>query len=416
MANSKSHPQPQTQLQAQPGTGQRQDRLERLTPSAIRAVHDLGEQLRGEQPGREFIALHFGEGDRGTPEFIVEAGVRALRGGAVNYENNAGRPDLIRALVAHHHARLGVALEPRQFLVTCGGMQAVLSTMLGLLAPGDDVINITPAWPNFREAAVLAGARVHDLALSFDESTGRFALDLDRLLKLEAGLEQLRLIVVSSPGNPTGYVMTAEEKQRLLTFCRERGVTLLADEMYERIIYSETPEPSFLQLKQAEDRLVLVNGFSKAYGMTGWRLGYLITDEKLAGRLSQMQEFITSCAPAMAQVAAITALEEGEPYIEESRARYRHLRDLVLERLAAIPGITVARPDGAFYIFFKAPGSEDSVNFCREFLTGHGVYLAPGKAFGGGGEGWLRLCFAKAPELLNEALTRLEGFLWEQPG
>ena len=404
------------QPRAQPVTGNREDRLEHLTPSAIRAVHNLGEQMRAAQPGREFVALHFGEGDQGTPEFIVEAGVRALRGGAVNYENNAGRPDLIRALVAHYHSRLGVTLEPQQFLVTCGGMQAVLTTMLGLLAPGDEVINITPAWPNFREAAVLAGGRVHDLALSFDEQGGCFHLDLDRLLKLEAGLKRLRLIVVSSPGNPTGHVMPVEEKQRLLACCRERGVTLLADEMYERIVYSETPEPSFLQLKETDDRLVLVNGFSKAYGMTGWRLGYLITDEKLAGRLSQMQEFVTSCAPAMAQVAAITALEDGEPYVEESRARYRHLRDLVLERLAAMPGITVARPDGAFYIFFKAPGSEDSVHFCREFLSERGVYLAPGKAFGGGGEGWLRLCFAKAPELLNEALTRLENFLRERPG
>lgn len=404
---------PPEELNVTQGRGQR---LENLTPSDIRGIHNLGERLRGEHPEHEFIALHFGEGDQGTPEFIVEAGVQALRDGAVNYENNSGRPDLIQALVEHYQARLGLALQPGQFLVTCGGMQAVLSTMLGLLAPGDEVINITPAWPNFREAAVIAGGKVHDLALGFDADAGSFRLELEQLENLAQQLERLRLIVVSSPGNPTGYVMTAEEKQQLLAFCRRRGVTLLADEMYDRIVYSEAAQPSFLQLKEADDRLVLVNGFSKAYGMTGWRLGYLITDLELAGQLSQMQEFVTSCAPAMAQVAAITALREGETYIAESRTRYRHLRDLVLERLSAIPGVTVSRPDGAFYVFFRAPGSQHSINFCREFLTESGVYLAPGKAFGGGGEGWLRLCFAKEAALLHEALTRLERFLAGRSG
>ena len=392
----------------------RVDRLESLTPSAIRAVHNLGERLRAENPGREYIALHFGEGDLGTPEFIVEAGAAALRAGAVNYENNSGRPDLLAALVEHFHARLGVSLTADQFVVTCGGIQAVSLTMLGLLAPGDDVINITPAWPNFREAAVIAGAKVHDLPLSFDEAQGMFRLDLEQLQRLDGGLERLRMVIVSSPGNPTGYVMTAEEMQRLLAFCRERGVTLLADEMYDRIVYSDASQPSFLQLKEAGDPLVVINGFSKSYAMTGWRLGYLIAESGFAAGLSQMQEFVTSCAPAMAQVAAITALRDGEAYVAESRARYRHLRDLVLERLAGIPGITVAHPDGAFYAFFRAPGSEDSVAFCQEFLREHAVYLAPGKAFGGGGEGWLRLCFAKEPALLHEALTRLERFLAER--
>jgi aspartate/methionine/tyrosine aminotransferase len=390
---------------------QREDRLERMTPSAIREVHNLAVRLRAEHPERPFIALHFGEGDLGTPEFIVEAGVQALRDGAVFYENNAGRPDLTAALAAHFNARLGLRLEPGHFVVTCGGVQAILLTMLGLLAPGDDVINITPAWPNFREAAVIAGAHVHDLALRFESRDEAFHLHLGELERLGAGLERLRLVVVNSPSNPTGYVASAEEQAALLAFCRRHEAVLLADEMYERIVFREPAPPSFLQQAGPGERLVVINGFSKTYAMTGWRLGYLIAEPALAARLAQMQEFVTSCAPAMAQVAALTALRDGESYAQESRARYRRLRDLVLERLRGIPGVTVARPDGAFYAFFRAPGSADSLGFCTDFLRASGVALAPGRAFGAGGEGWLRLCFAKEPALLEQALAHLERYI-----
>ncbi len=386
-------------------------RLERMTPSAIREVHNLGESLKAEKPDGDYIPLHFGEGDLGTPEFIVEAGIAALRDGAVYYENNGGRPDLVAQLVRHYESRLGVALTPQHFVITCGGVQAILLTMLGLVVDGDDVINITPAWPNFREGAVIAGAAVHDLPLQFDQGAGAFRLEMGRLKELAARLERPRVVIANTPANPTGYLMTPEEKRELLAFCREREITLLADEMYDRIVFAEEAGPSFLQLAEAADRLVVINGFSKTYAMTGWRLGYLIAEPRLAVRLAGMQEFVTSCAPAMAQVAAITALRDGESYVEESRQRYRGLRDLVLERLRAIPGVTVAQPDGAFYVFFRAPGSEESLAFCKGLLLETGVSLAPGAAFGGGGEGWLRLCFAKEPALLHEALDRLEAFV-----
>jgi aspartate/methionine/tyrosine aminotransferase len=399
------------QATALPSLAQREDRLERMTPSAIREVHNLGARLRAAQPDRSLIALHFGEGDLGTPAFIVEAGARALREGAVFYENNAGRSDLTGALAAHFNARLGLALEPGRFVVTCGGVQAILLTMLGLVAPGDDVINITPAWPNFREAAVIAGGNVHDLPLRFDPGDNAFHLDLAALEHLARGLPRLRLVVVNSPSNPTGYAASEEEQRALLAFCRRQGAWLLADEMYERIVFGEAPRRSFLQLAGPEERLVVINGFSKTYAMTGWRLGYLIATPALAERLAQMQEFVTSCAPAAAQVAALTALREGETYVAESRTRYQRLRDAMLERLRGIPGVTVARPDGAFYGFFQAPGSQDSLAFCKAFLHESGVMLAPGCAFGAGGEGWLRLCFAKEPALLDEALGRLERYV-----
>ena len=155
----------------------------------------------------------------------------------------------------------------------------------------------------------------------------------------------------------------------------------------------------------------MINGFSKTYCMTGWRLGYLISDAELVARLAQMQEYIVSCAPSMAQVAAITALREGEPFVAESLERYRLLRAIVLQRLGAIPGAVPAEPAGGFYCFARLPGSEESVRFCRALVEATGVITAPGAAFGGGGEGWVRICFAQRPEVLEEALRRIAAFV-----
>jgi aspartate/methionine/tyrosine aminotransferase len=155
--------------------------------------------------------------------------------------------------------------------------------------------------------------------------------------------------------------------------------------------------------------MILINGFSKTYCMTGWRLGYLVSAPSLVADLARMQEFITSHAPSMAQVAGMTALREGEPFVAQSLERYRKLRDLTMERVSALPGATAARSDGSFYAFFRLPAAADSVQFCIDLLKETGVVLAPGKGFGG--EGWLRLCFANEPERLNEALDRIDGFL-----
>jgi aspartate/methionine/tyrosine aminotransferase len=382
-----------------------------MTPSAIRAVHELGEALKQHDPARSHIPLHFGEPDLGTPAFIVEAACRALRGGAVFYESNAGRADLREELARYHQRRAGRPVSPAEFVVTCGGVQAIHLVMEGLLAPGDDAAVITPAWPNFHQAAVLAGARVHEVPLEFDSATRVFRLDFGLLERTVAAAPRCRLIVANSPANPTGYVMPEPEQQALLAFCRARGLYLVADEMYDRIVFTAPAPPSFLTLRRGGDRLIVINGFSKTYCMTGWRLGYLVTEPALAGGFARMQEFITSHAPSMAQVAAITALREGEPFVAQSLERYRRLRALTEERLLGLPGAQVARPEGAFYAFFRLPGARDSVQFCQDLLRETGVMLAPGKAFGAGGEGWLRLCFAHEPPVLEDAFQRLRGFL-----
>jgi len=380
-------------------------RLGAMRPSAIREVHNLLARLRRAHPERSFIALHFGESDLGTPAFIVEAGCAALRRGVVFYEDNAGRADLRTALAEFH------GLEPERFVITCGATQAICLALLALLEPGDDAFILTPLWPNFTEGARIAGARVHELPLRFLANEGRFALDVEAIEAAIARAPRARLLVVNSPSNPSGWVITADEQRTLLELCRAHDLWLLCDEIYDRIVYTAEPFASAKRFFAEWDRLVVVNGFSKTYCMTGWRVGYLMTAPALAAELARMQEFVTSHAPGAAQVAALTALAEGEPFVAESRERYRRLRDIVTGALAKLPGATIARPDGTFYLFFKLPGSEDSVRLCTDLLTNSGVSLAPGRAFGEGGEGWLRLCFANEPERLVEAVRRIEGFL-----
>ena len=334
-----------------------------------------------------------------------------MRDGAVFYENNSGRPDLVAELSRYYARHHSVELDPAQFVVTCGGVQAICLIMLSHLSPGDEAIIITPAWPNFREAAVLAGAKVHEQPLYFDQHSKEFHLDLKELSDLADRCKNLKLILVNSPSNPTGNVLSVEEKRSLLKFSRERNLTLVSDEMYERLDFSNNKEPSFLSLKSPEDQLVVINGFSKTYSMTGWRLGYLVAEPELAQQMSKLQEFITSHAPSMVQVAAVTALREGEGYIEESLARYKRLRNLVLERLNSMPDVVTATPKGGFYAFFKHPGTTDSIAFSEALLRETGLMTAPGKAFGAGGEGWIRICFAKDDQVLLDACDRLEGFL-----
>lgn len=380
-------------------------------PSRIRELHDIYVKLQHEEPDRSFIALHFGEPDLGTPEFIVEAGCEALRNGAVFYEPNRGRTDLRAELVRYYQRQYGVGLSPDNFVVSCGAIQAIFLAMASLVRAGDSVINITPAWPNFTGASQLAGAAVHELALIFDGGDQAFRLDFDKLEETVRRDSSVRLVIANTPSNPTGTVMSAEEKRRLLTFCREHELWLLGDEIYDRIVFTEDCPPSFLNLATPEDRVLLINGLSKAWCMTGWRIGFIIGEPELTARMAQLQEFITSNAPSVAQVAAITALADGEAFVAESLVRYRRLRDLALTRIRKIAGAVVARPDGAFYLFLQLPGSEDSFDFCRELLYQQGVTLAPGCAFGAGGEGWLRLCFAQQDDRLDEAMDRIEQFV-----
>ena len=366
--------------------------------SRIREVSKIGM----ERPG--VTALWFGEGDRPTPKFITEAAARALAAGRTYYTSNSGTPEL-RLAIARYAMRLhGGKITPERVTVTASGVNALMLIMQALVDPGDNVVMVTPVWPNCCDSiSIVLGGEVRRIPLIADERGWK--LDLDRLFAACDG--RTRAIFVNSPGNPTGWMASADDHKALREFARKKRIWIVADEVYERIVYDRPCAPSALDGALPDDPVIVVNSFSKAWCMTGWRLGWIIHPEGLSETLGKLNE-VNMSGPAMfAQDAGVVALEQGESFIGEIVADYRRAREIVVQRLGAMPRVQLARPDAAFYAFFRVDGMTDSLAVAKQVLDKASVGLAPGIAFGPEGEGWLRLCFATSPQRLSDALDRL---------
>jgi len=374
--------------------------------SRIREVAELAMSMDG------VLRLYFGESNLPTPQFVKDAAAQALADGFTYYSENAGLPTL-RAALAGQYARLhGVELDPgSELVVTASGVQALFMAIRSVIDPGDEALVLTPSWPNASAMVAMSSGVARELAQPFDGR--RYAVDFDAL---EAAVTpRTRLLVYTSPSNPLGWVATAEEQERLLAFCRRHGLWLLADEVYERLWYgSETPgeaTPSILRRATRDDAVLVIGSFSKNYCMTGWRLGWLVARRDVAVKAAQLNEYVVSHAPTFVQKAGEAALAEGEAWVEELVTLLRANRDLSLAALRAMPGVTVPEPDGAFYLFPRVEGLDDSLGFCKRLLVEQRVGLAPGSAFGAGGEGSLRPCYASDRSVLEPALERLDAFL-----
>lgn len=277
-----------------------------------------------------------------------------------------------------------------------------------LIDEGDNLVILARVWPNIAAAVSVMGGEPR--LVSLDPQPGRgWRLDLDRFFA--ACDSRTRGIFINSPSNPTGWIVSAEEIAALLDFARQRGLWLIADEVYSRIVYGNRAAPSFLDQADPEGRLIVVNSFSKSWAMTGWRLGWMTAPADLLPQLEKLIEFNTSGSPTFLQHAAIAAIRDGEPFIASFVARCRAARDVTIDRLAACRRVDVARPEGAFYAFFRVAGVDDSLAFAKEALARTKVGLAPGNAFGPMGEGYLRLCFARDPQQIGEAIERLQPLL-----
>jgi len=358
------------------------------------------------------LRLYFGESNLPTPDYIKRAAVRAMEDGFTFYTENAGLPSLRRAIAENYRRLHGVDLDPAgEIVVTASGVQALNLAIRCVLDPGDEAIALTPAWPNGSSSMMMANASVRQIPHSLCGE--RYRVDFDAL---EAAVtERTRLLLYTSPSNPLGWVATAEEQQGLLDFARRHSLWLLADEVYDRLYYSGArlgdPVPSILRRATRDDAVMLVHSFSKSYCMTGWRVGWLVARRDVAEKATQLNEFIVSHAPSIAQKAGETALAEGEGELVRMLERLRENRDLCLEALRGVPGVTVPKPDGAFYLFPKVDGLQDSFAFCRRLLEETRVGLAPGVAFGEGGEGSFRICYAAERSILEPAMERLTKFL-----
>jgi hypothetical protein len=388
-----------------------------VAPSALRVPHSRIRELADIAMSMDgVLRLYFGESNVPTPDYIKRAAARAMAEGYTFYTENAGLPSLRRALAAHYRNLHGVALDPEtEIVITASGVQALNVGIRCLLDPGDEALVLTPAWPN--GSSIVAMSNAVPVEIPHPLVGERYGIDFDALAA--AVTPRTRMLLYTSPSNPLGWTASPEEQRRLLDFCGRRGLWLMADEVYERLWYegprAGEPAPSILRLATREDAVVVIQSFSKAYCMTGWRVGWLVARRDLAGRAAQLNEFIVSHAPSFNQKAAEMALAEGEEEMARMVERLRANRDFCRAALAAMPGVTVPNPDGAFYLFPKIEGIEDSFDFCRRLLIETKVGLAPGVAFGAGGEGSVRICYAADRALLETAMDRLSRFLHRAP-
>ncbi len=375
--------------------------VEGLGVSLIRDVANAGMSLD------DIIALWYGEPNQSTPDFICRAAAASFAQGDTFYTENFGIAELRGALGEYMSKLYQRPIDSERVAVTASGMSATNLMQQVLTDPGDNVVVTAPVWPNLIETIRVMGGEPRFAWLRFGNQG--WSLDLERMFHLVDG--RTRAILINSPSNPTGWVMSRDEMQAVLEFCRARGIWVLSDEVYARIAFDRPFAPSFLEIAEPEDRLVVVNSFSKSWCMTGWRLGWLTAPQSLMPTLEKMIEFHYSCPAHFSQVAGVTAVREGEDFIAETVARYKSARDLVIDRLRDMPRVRVHRPDGAFYAFFAVDGMRDSLATCKDILRQSHVGLAPGAAFGPQGEGFIRLCFAQSLDRLDDAMDRLKPLL-----
>ena len=377
------------------------DTITDIPTSAIRQIATIGMQMD------DVIPFWFGEPDAPTPDFIVAAGPKALQEGKTYYTLNRGILELREALAVYMGGLYGRDIDIERVTVTASAMNAIAVIMQCVIDPGDNAVMVGPLWPNIAACAEIMGGEVREV--SQEPGEDRWRLDLDRLFASVD--DRTKVVLVNSPSNPTGWVMSREEQRAVLEFCRARGTWVVADEVYDRIVYDAPYAPSFLEISEPEDLVLRVNSFSKSWAMTGWRLGWITAPPAFGPVIEKMTEFNIANAPSVAQYAGITALAEGEPFIRATVDRYRAARDLTYQRLGSMPRVRLSLPEGAFYAFFAVDGVTDSLSFAEEVLRKTHVGVAPGAAFGSRGEGHLRLCFASALDTLSGAFDRLEPLL-----
>jgi len=371
--------------------------LARLQGSRIVSVA----RLAFGRPDTEFLC--FGESDQKSPAVAVGALKAALDRGETLYPDVRGLPALRRAIAGYLTSLHKRALAEERVLVTASGMSALAVGLSAILRAGDRVVLHEPAWPNAGNAARLRGAHVEPLALAAGQD-GSLTLDLEALDRALAGA---RLFILNSPNNPTGWTATEEELRQILGLCRRHGCWLLSDEVYSRLVYDGgEAAPSILDIAEPDDRVIVANSFSKTWVMTGWRLGWLIVPEGVRDDLSELIEVTHSGVAPFIQQAGLAAIADHVTPVR-FRAHCAEGRHIAAEMLRQVPGIRYASPAGAFYAFLQVEGLRDSLGLAERLVTEHGIAIAPGIAFGDSGEGWLRVCFAVAPDRLRRALGRL---------
>ncbi|HUG14640.1 MAG TPA: pyridoxal phosphate-dependent aminotransferase [Thermomicrobiales bacterium] len=380
---------------------------ERMSMLGTESAFDVLVRARAlEAQGRHVIHLQLGEPDFDTPEHIVEAGVQALRSGETHYTPAAGIPPLREAIAREISKTRGIVVGADQVVVTPGGKPIMFFAILALAGPGDEVIYPDPGFPIYESVINFAGATPVPLKLREEQG---FSFAPEELTALVT--DRTRLVIINSPHNPTGGVVSGEALDELARLAVEKSFIVMSDEIYSRILYeghheSITTRPGMLE------RTIILDGFSKTFAMTGWRLGFGVMPEALAQQVTRLAINCNSCVPAFTQLAGVAALTGPQQPVERMVAEFRSRRDAIVAGLNDIPGVTCLTPPGAFYVFPNVSSfGQPAAAIADRLLNEGGVALVAGTAFGKAGEGYLRLSYANSLENIEMALERMREVL-----
>ena len=354
------------------------------------------------------VPLWFGESDLDTPDFINQAAKDALDRGMTKYNYARGHMPLRDALKTYLDKLYAIDLDPDRITVPGSTMLSVYMSMMALVEKGDEIIMISPFWPNALSAVQMIGATAVDVRL--EEQDGQWFLDMEKIKS--AVTPKTKAIYVNTPSNPTGWVMSGEQQKEMLALSRQKGFGIISDEVYHRNLYDgSTVAPSFMEIASDEDPVFIVNGFSKAWAMTGWRLGWMITPAGMADQMAVFSECMNTGATAFIQYGGVAALEEGEDFLARFNARCMQNREMVMDIIGGHSRVHLLEPKGAFYAFPKVEMKSSGLDLARGILHSEHVGVAAGYTFGPGNENYLRLCYAISPERLEPALRKIANYL-----
>lgn len=381
------------------------EKVQQMIPSGIRKVNDQAVEL--EKKGMHVVHLELGRPDFDTPEYIKEAAAKALREGKVFYTQNAGILRLREAVAEKLKSQNHICYTPDEILITTGLAEAVFDTLSAILEPGDEIFVPDPVWMNYRNIPQVLGAKPVPYTLLEERE---YQPDFSGLAKKVTA--KTKAVIIVSPGNPTGSVLSQESLEQLAAFAKEHDLLVVSDEIYERIRYDGKACTSIASLPGMKERTITLNGFSKTYSMTGWRLGYLAGPKALVQQIAKLHQVVTTCAASFVQEAGICALREEHGEVQAMVEEYERRRNYLVQAINEIPGLSCRTPDGAFYLWvnIKELGVSDE-KFAGLLLRNAHVAVVPGSVFGEAGKGYIRLSYASSLTELKEAVKQIRNLI-----
>lgn len=377
-------------------------RMEALPFSEIRVM--MEKATRMQKNGEDVIHMEIGRPDFDTPEVIKQAANRALANGNVFYTSNYGTPELRQAIADKLKRDNNINYEAEEILVTIGVGEGTCAAVAAFTEPGDEILVPDPVWLNYIHVPHFFGAVPVSYKLREEND---YQIDLDEIEGLIT--EKTKMLVINTPGNPTGVVQSMATLERLAEIAKKHDLIVVSDEIYEKLVYGEARHISIAALPGMKERTITLNGFSKCYSMTGWRLGYVAAPVEFIKAMVRVHAYINTCAPSFVQEAGITALEKAEPDVQEMVKEYQRRRDYIVSAINAIDGLSCKTPGGAFYIFVNIKRlGKTSAEMADYLLENAKIAAVPGSAFGPQGEGYIRLSYACSYERIVEAMERLK--------